>query len=219
MKPISRTILAALLLSVTACYADTIFFTALPNTNMNGTYNGFATATVNGIPSQLLICDDYDDTTYMPSSSNLIYNELTLVGPNALQYARFNKLNYDEAAVLVYELAETQSASATTITDYQYALWNLMTPGVSFVPGRASQEQALQTSALALVGNSADAAFLAGSVYAYTRIYTPTAAYASNQEFVEYVAPEPNLAWAAGFLLLLGAVWMKVRRKPQRVKL
>jgi hypothetical protein len=216
-----HTILAALLFSLTACYASTVtmFFTALPATNENGTYNGFSTATVNGIPSQLLICDDYDDTTYMPSSSNMIYDYSTLEGPDPLQYAMFGKANYDEAAVLVWELTETPNPSATTIEDYQYALWNLMTPSVSLVPGRATQEQALQTSALAMVSNAADAQFLTSTVYAYTQVYTPTAAYAGNQEFIEYAAPEPNLAWPVGFLLLLAAIGLKVQRNSQRFRL
>jgi hypothetical protein len=216
-----RTILAALLFSLTACYGSTVtvFFTALPATIENGTYNGFSTATVNGIPSQLLICDDYDDTTYMPSSSNLIYDYSTLTGPDPLQYVRFNTANYDEAAVLVWELAETRNPSANTITDYQYALWNLMTPSASLVPGRVALEQALQTSALAMVDNPVDSQFLTSSVYNYIRIYTPTAAYASNQEFVEYATPEPNLAWPAAFLLLLGAAALRFRRNPQRLKL
>jgi hypothetical protein len=216
-----RTILAVLLFSLTSCYASTVtmFFTGLPSTNENGTYNGFATATVNGIPSQLLICDDYNDTTYVPSSSNMIYDYSTLTGADPLQYAMFSKANYDEAAVLVYELAETPNPSAATIEDYQYALWNLMTPSVSLVAGRVTQEQALQANALAMVNNAADAKFLSSTVYAYTDVYTPTAAYAGNQEFFEYATPEPNLGWAAGFLLLVGAAGMKLRRNAQRLRL
>ena len=200
-----RTIVAALLFALTACYADTVtmFFTALPKINENGTYNGFSTAKVNGDPNQALICDDYNDQTIMPSSSNMIYDYSTLSGPNPLQYAMFDKSKYEEAAVLVYELAGIPNASADTVTDYQYALWNLMTPGARLDPSRIAQEQALQNNALAMVSNLADAPFLAATVYAYTQIYTPTAAYAGNQEFVEYAAPEPNLGWTVGFLLLL----------------
>jgi hypothetical protein len=217
-----RTIVAALLFSLTACYADTVtmFFTALPKTNENGTYNGFSTATVNGDPNQLLICDDYNDETIMPSSANMIYDYSTLTGANALQYAMFDKSKYEEAAVLVYQLAELSSASADIITDYQYALWNLMTPSASLDPSRVSQEQVLQSNALTMVNNLADAQFLTTTVYAYTNVYTPTAAYAGNQEFVEYATPEPNLGWAVGlFLLLLTAAGLKVRQNPQRFRL
>jgi hypothetical protein len=215
-----RTILAALLFSLTACYASTVtvFFTGLPATDDNGTYNGFGIATVNGIPNQLLICDDYYDTTYVPSSSNMIYDYSMLTGADPLQYAMFNKANYDEAAVLVYDLAQTPSASATTIMDYQYALWNLMSPSVSLVAGRVAEEEALQTTALAMVNNAVDARFLSSTVYAYTDVYTPTAAYAGNQEFVEYATPEPNLGWLAG-LLALTAIGLKVRQNRQRLKL
>jgi hypothetical protein len=217
-----RTIVAALLFSLTACYADTVtmFFTALPKTNENGTYNGFSTATVNGDPNQLLICDDYNDETIMPSSANMIYDYSTLNGANALQYAMFDKSKYEEAAVLVYQLAELSSASADIITDYQYALWNLMTPSASLDPSRVSQEQVLQSNALTMVNNLADAQFLTTTVYAYTNVYTPTAAYAGNQEFVEYATPEPKLGWAVGlFLLLLTAAGLKVRQNPQRFRL
>jgi hypothetical protein len=217
-----RTIVAALLFSLTACYADTVtmFFTALPKTNENRTYNGFSTATVNGDPYQLLICDDYNDETIMPSSSNMIYDYSTLTGANALQYAMFDQSKYEEAALLVYELAELPNASANTITDYQYALWNLMTPGASLDSSRVAQEQTLQNDALAMVNNPADAQFLTSTVYAYTNIYTPTAAYAGNQEFIEYATPEPKLGWAVGvFLLLMTAVGLKVRQNPQRFKL
>jgi hypothetical protein len=217
-----RTIVAALLFCLTACYADTVtmFFTALPKTNENGTYNGFATATVNGDPKQALICDDYNDETIMPSSSNMIYDYSTLTGANPLQYAMFDKSKYEEAAVLVYELAEVQNASADIVTDYQYALWNLMTPSARLDPSRLSQEQAIQDNASAMVNNLADTQFLTTTIYAYTEIYTPTAAYKGNQEFVEYATPEPNLGWAVGIvLLLLTALGLKVRQNPQRFKL
>jgi hypothetical protein len=217
-----RTIVAALLFSLTACYANTVtmFFTALPKINENGTYNGFSTATVNGDPNQLLICDDYNDETIMPSSSNMIYDYSTLTGADPLQYAMFDKSTYEEAAVLVYVLAEIPNASADIVTDYQYALWNLMTPSARLDPSRIAQEQALQSNALAMVNNSAEAPFLTASVYAYIAIYTPTSAYAGNQEFVEYAVPEPNLGWAVGlFLLLLAAVGVKVRQNPQRFRL
>jgi hypothetical protein len=216
-----RTVLATLLFSLAACYASTVtmFFTALPATNQDGTYNGFSTAIVNGTPAQMLMCDDYDGTTYMPSSSNMIYDYSTLTGSNPLQYVMFNKGLYDEAAVLVYELAETVNASATTIADYQYAVWNLMNPNVSLVSGRITQEQALQTTALNMVNNSVDAQFLTGTVYAYTEIYTPTSAYAGNQEFIEYAAPEPSMFWPLSLLAVMAGMGVKVQRKPQRFKL
>ena len=136
-----RTIVVALFFCLTACYADTVtmFFTGLPMTNENGTYNGFSTATVNGDPKQLLICDDYNDETSMPSPSNMIYDYSTLTGADPLQYAMFDKSKYQEAAVLVYELAEMPNASADMVTDYQYALWNLMTPSARLDPSPVSQ--------------------------------------------------------------------------------
>jgi hypothetical protein len=167
-----------------------------------------------------LICDDYNDETSMPSPSNMIYDYSTLTGADPLQYAMFDKSKYQEAAVLVYELAEMPNASADMVTDYQYALWNLMTPSARLDPSRVSQEEALQTGALTMVNNLADAQFLTTTVYAYTNIYTPTAAYKGNQEFVEYATPEPNLGWVVGIvLLLLTALGLKVRQNPQRFRL
>jgi hypothetical protein len=216
-----RTILASLLFSLTACYASTVtmFFTGMPYSNENGTYNGFAIGTVNGTPNQLLICDDYNDTTYVPSPSTMIYDYSTINGADPLGYAMFNHANYDEAAVLVYQLSQIKDASPDVVTDYQYALWNLMTPSVPLVSGRVAQEQALQTTALAMVNSSIDAQFLANTVYAYTDVYTPTAPFKGNQEFLEYYAPEPNLALPLGFLLILVAVGMKVRQNRQRLRL
>jgi hypothetical protein len=150
----------------------------------------------------------------------MIYDYSTLIGANPLQFAIFDKSKYEEAAVLVYELAGLPNASADMVTDYQYALWNLMTPSGGLDTSRVSQEQALQSNALAMVNNLADAQFLTTTVYAYTKIYTPTAAYAGNQEFVEYATPEPNLGWAVGlFLVLLTAAGLKVRQNPQRFRL
>ena len=81
VKSFAKLLTGALLL-LPGCYANTVtvYFTNLPATVENGTYNGFSIATVNGIPNQLLICDDYFDTTYMPSSSNMIYYDSMLTG-------------------------------------------------------------------------------------------------------------------------------------------
>ncbi len=149
----------------------------------------------------------------------MIYDYSTLNGADPLQYAMFNKTNYDEAAALVYELAET----CEPVRRYHHGL-----PVRSLEPDDAESESGPRphrpgTGAASersgLVNNAADAKFLTSTVYAYTDIYTPTAAYAGNQEFLEYSTPEPNLAWPAGFLLLLAAVGMKFRRKIQRFRL
>ncbi len=217
--------LAATLLFLPACHANTltVLFTALPSAFENGTYNGFATATVNGLMNQLLICDDYNDTTYMPSSSNLTYEYSALAGSNVLQYAMFatsspavNLQKYEEAAVLVYQLAQLGShATADNSTDYNYALWNLMNPSVAFDSSRISQEQALQANALAEVTNPANSPFLTSSVYAYTNIYTPAPVSRGNQEFLQYSTPEPSLALPVGAILALTYLF---RRRLCRAK-
>ncbi len=212
MKSFAKLLTGALLL-LPGCYANTVtvYFTNLPATVENGTYNGFSIATVNGIPNQLLICDDYFDTTYMPSSSNMIYYDSTLTGLNPLQYAMFatatpaaNVQKYEEAAVLVYQLAQLgPQATGDQATDYNYALWNLMNPQAPLDPSRSAQEQALQAGALAQVTNPADTAFLTNSVYAYTNVYTPTAPFGGNQEFLQYNAPEPAFGLPAAAVLAL----------------
>ena len=44
-------ILFLVILSATAAFAETIYFTGLPVNTAFGTYNGFALATVNGTPN------------------------------------------------------------------------------------------------------------------------------------------------------------------------
>src|ERR1700722_18039015 len=97
-------LVVGILFSLSLCGANTvtIVFTGLPAVYQNSTYNGFAIATVNGIPNQMLLCDDSADTTNVPSNP-IIYDYSNLVGSDPLQYARFTAApevqNYEEAAV------------------------------------------------------------------------------------------------------------------------
>jgi len=218
---------AFLLLAAASCSADTItvYFTSLPVTNQYGTYNGYATATVNGIPNQYLICDDYAGETYMPSPRTMIYDYSALTGPNALQYAMWDTTpagptKYEEAAVLLYGLAQAgPKPSATIISDYQYALWNLMDPTAPLAPGRSTQEQALQSAALALVDDASQQSFLSSSVYPGLKIYTPTAAFAGNQEFLEFgqvTVPEPSNRQLLSGILVAGLIALFLTRRSHR---
>jgi hypothetical protein len=215
-------VLIATLAVIGVCHGDTItmFFTALPgvqqnnnynNANSTGesTYNGYATATIGGIPMQDVICDDFDHTTYVPSSSNLIYDYSSLTGVEPLQYARFQGIqSYETAAVLLTELEAQVNPSANTVTDYQYALWNLFTPGSA--PANLTQQN-LENAALSLVQSDSP---MATASYSQLVIYTPTGPYAGNQEFLGLQTPTPEPAtW---LLLLSGSALLAVRSRSRR---
>ncbi|HMD71898.1 MAG TPA: hypothetical protein VKF41_11170 [Bryobacteraceae bacterium] len=226
------------LLSVAACHASDIVLaaTGLPSTLENGnygssdeTYNGFAIATIAGTPGQWIICDDYSHDTPVPSG-NMLYEASSVGGSGSLANVRFtgsNEVqNYDEAAVLVWELYEYveatgSKASANTITDYQYALWNIFDPysasaNPSGVQVNANQ-LALQSEALNLV--KTQGAALSSAVYPNVRIYTPDPNGGSNgsQEFMQAVAPEPGtLPLAVGAMLVAAGLAMRREMRKRR---
>jgi hypothetical protein len=220
--------LALMVLIAAAGHASTLLLdaTGLPPADENGnygssnaTYNGFVTATVNGVANQLILCDDFLHTTDVPSG-NMVYDFSTVGGSDPLQNVRFTQgnevQNYEEAAVLTWQLFEYVSvngsgASNNTITDYQYALWNIFDPyNASGNPDGVkvnSNQSALQTTALGLM--STESAVLAADVYPYVKVYTPdpNGGSSSNQEFLQYAAPEPGtLLLLAGALLVGTAV-------------
>lgn len=193
-----------------------MFFTALPATLEDGTYNGYSTATIGGLPGQLVLCDDYAHETVMPSSSNLIYYYSTLTGPDPLEYVRFTKgneiRNYEEAAVLLARLsAEVVAGSATAdeITNYQYAVWNLFDPSEAKVN---SAQKDLQRAAFDTVRAGGRTAL---DAYSRLAIYTPTAAFAGNQEFLGFNAPvgAPEPSAAPVLSLILGVACLCFRRR------
>ena len=211
---------AVFLLSLTgmaslAC-ADIIQFTTLPADYLYNTYNGFAAATIDGLPGQYIICDDYNHVTYVPSG-DLGYNVETL---NSLAGARFannppgqaDYVQYDQAALLVYGLiAAGPNASNQTVADYQYALWHLFTPAA---PLQDSFEQQLlnTVSAEAQSGNPAY-----NPIYSQLAIYTPQTAYASNQEFLAMAqVPEPSSLILTGTALVLVSIGLGVLRRKRR---
>jgi len=221
-------ILAALLwLSGSAGFAATIQFVSLPSNTQYGTFNGFASATINGIPFQELICDDYDHTTYMPSG-NMTFNLSDLTSLIPLQSARFVDLlhwnntvtKYQEAAILLYGMQQNGPGTMLDLTgDYQYALWALFTPSVKLP----------NSTARTLLQDAADTVARGGSsnnaIYSQLRIYTPSTGFTSNQEFLQMVPsltsnvqaipePSPGITVAIG----MGVIGLSVglRRLLQR---
>jgi hypothetical protein len=222
------------LFSLSLCSANTvtIVFTALPTVNQNNTYNGFSTATINGIPNQMLLCDDSADITTMPSGT-IIYDYSNLVGPNPLQYARFTAApevqNYEEAAVLLYEFAALVNPSNNVVTEYQYAVWNVFNhatnlPATTIPPGNTTllaQQQLLETNALNLVLSTTQPSWVK-TAYADLVVYTPapnSPTYPnnfSNQEFLGLQnpsAPEPAMVWPLAFLGVALGIAKRVRRR------
>ncbi|HTP30591.1 MAG TPA: PEP-CTERM sorting domain-containing protein [Candidatus Acidoferrales bacterium] len=222
-----------LALAATA-FGDTIQFQSLPANTQYGTYNGFLTAAVNGVDSEL-VCDDYLHTTYVPSGP-FTYEVSTLTGANPLQYARFVNPNdwsqsvtqYEEAAYLVLQLTQ-QSAPHDLTADYQYALWSLFTPST---PIQGTYASALLSQAAAAVST----AQIDPLLYSRLRIYTPITPYTSNQEFLglsdpssespgdlaSQAAPEPAtsvLLCAGAGLVVTGVLLKKLRRILQQYRL
>lgn len=192
----SNLLTSFLFLTVSAGFADTIQLTGLPANTQYGTYNGFAFATIDGIPLQQLICDDIDHTSYVPSGS-MTFSLSTLTGGNPLQYARFIDPNdwdstiskYEEAALLLDGLRQTGPGLLLDLTaDYQYALWHLFTPS-SVLPSTTAQTLLNDAAYGVQQGGTSNQA-----LYSELRIYTPGAAYSSNQEFLQMAAnstPDP----------------------------
>jgi hypothetical protein len=209
-------------LPLTAIFASastvTINFTGLPSNTEHGTYNGFVSGSIDGLLFDNLICDDYIHTTYVPSG-NLRYvvadinalPQTRFVGPDAQEY-------YQQAAILLYGLEHLSAVNSSlsrstqlTVGDIQYALWNIFTPG----SGATSHSGLV----LSLLNASTPGLPAASQIYSELRIYTPTAEFASNQEFLQLLltpvnsqahndfsegtVPEPGtLALAIGGLLI-----------------
>ncbi len=172
-------------------------------------------AAVDGQANQQLICDDYDHTSYVPSGM-LVYAVSTLTGDRILQSARFidhqdwsgSVLKYQEAAFLLDGLTR---AGPSRAGDYQFALWHLFTPRAA-LPSSSALRLLNQAAAAAQGGE------LSEEFYSRLRVYTPTAAYASNQELLQWLpemddrepggedmaTAEPGTWWLLAGGLLIG---------------
>ena len=200
-----------MLWSTATLFADVVSFTELPANTDHGTYNGFVSGTIDGVSFDDLICDDWSHTTYVPSG-NLDYNVSTL---DSLQFARFatpggptvtDIQNYETAAILVQGLL----GNPGQVSDYQYALWDLFTPGAPSYPGANT----LLSNAVDLVEHGDISGY--ADTFSRLRIYTPAADSASNQEFLQIDAPAPVPEPGSIMLLLSGVGLILVNRTGWR---
>jgi len=214
-----RKLTLAMFVSLSVCGATTVklFFTALPTSYVNS-YNGFSTATVAGIPNQLLMCDDPVHSTNMPSAE-LTYDVIRFDGENTDHFMYGQTPDgptvYKAAAVLLYQFVNAGGMSLpdNTIADFQYAIWHLMVPGNPSY--HTAGEQALQTNALYIVQHGTPAEL--GPIYSSMLVYTPAQVSMPNQEFLQLV-PEPGTRWLLACALGMGGVVMAFRRlrRPAR---
>jgi len=234
-----RKLLPLIFLTALACSAVTtvsVTFTALPTStvNLSGNtyYAGFSTATINGIPSEYLVCDDFKDsmsTSVFNGSDPLIYDFSTLsadipLGNKApVEFPSEMGPLYEQAAVLVYELATTTGLTGTQIGDYQAALWSTLDP--SQLPASSLDSNAQADIVAAQNTLSTASASWLNALYASTNVYTPDAKSGYNkyvcsgapQEFLQYnaavAAPEPGTALLGGALILAGLSVRRYRRR------
>jgi hypothetical protein len=205
--------------SVASAATVYVTFTALPATQGNGTtnsqsnsYNGEAAATIAGFAIADLVCDDFTNTTDIPSNP-IDYSVETLSSLSGAMFtsgyapvsgATLTEVQaYQTAAVLLtgLEALTINSANTQAISNYQYALWNLMLPGASHggmldSPLTATANSDLISAFSAVqANNSATQADEAALV-----IFTPTSQFSGNQEFLGLdppvstpsSAPEPS---------------------------
>jgi hypothetical protein len=203
------------------------------------TLNGETVATIAGFANQLLVCDDFDQTTYVPSSA-LDYSVNTIASlttspldvdfsngtlPGGTVGAVSQTQAYDTVAVLTKEL-EASGNTVQQITDYQYAIWYLMEPAGVDNLNSSIRDNPLDTAAandlttayndVRQSGTTNMTAAAVTAVESSLVIYTPTSANSSNQEFVglntPVSTPEPS-SWLlmAALGLFLGIPQVRSR--------
>jgi hypothetical protein len=168
--------LLALLFSITRASADgtsSMVLTSAGSNVLDGVYVGPYVATVGGVANTPVICDDYEDESYVPES----WTAYVSTFPN-LADVKFTspseQQDYDEVAYLALELlaAPPNSLKAGEI---QYALWGVFDPNAITA-----------LTAYSATDGAAAGAYLLGAEKNYSTL-TPT----QLAEFTFYT-PDPN---------------------------
>ncbi len=199
-----------LLIAGSMAGADILNLTGLPAFTYNGVYVGPATGNLDGVTPLTVVCNDYVDTTYIPSSFTV--NISTIPSLTYAMYAQPWSLealtNYQRAAMLLYQMNQPANQSSSGIGDLNFAIWNVFNPAVPDTAG--------SNGWVAWAQNQDPSAWN----YADIRIFTDTNTVdPHNQEFMGGSAsqvPEPGtgiLAAIGGGLIALGAVRRPVRKK------
>ncbi len=124
---------AVFLLIASMAMADNLNLTSLPGFTYGGYYVGPATGNLNGGVSFAWVCNDYTDTTYIPSSfgvnvstiPSLTYAMYASHPPTAGQVA-----TYEQAAILLWQMSQPGNQNSDAIGGLNFAIWNLFNPAV-----------------------------------------------------------------------------------------
>lgn len=196
-------------------------------TYYDGEYCGKIGATLDGSTaiSGGMACVDISKHSYLGYTIGV---NISTLQPTDMTNARFGSdsatiIKYEEAAWL---LGQIPSHAAQT-GEIQFAIWRLFDPGYTFLANadRTAVTIALEDSWM----GQAQAALIIPQNYDFSsvRIYTPTADYASNQEFMSGAAISrtttgSNTPIPASFLLLgsglLGLGLLSRRKKAALVR-
>ena len=212
------------------CFASSAFATQMQLTGvgegyaMGGVYIGPYTATIGGVPTEV-ICDDFTTDISVGMSWTADAYTLSQVTPSGPQkfttpewqgYTIQNE--YDAAALLAEQLMQPSNMNDPALAGYySYAIWTIFDPsavngygaGNALTPAQVSQVDALRTTALADAGAGQAPS---GSV----TLYTPNPLRAS-QEFLVVTTPEPPAPATLGIdLLALAALIYLMRHRMVR---
>jgi hypothetical protein len=194
------------------------------------TYNGYITTTINGSAGWEVICDDYYVTTHVNSQPDA-YDYSLIGSTNWASTVAFetgetitNKtgstvdglanngtisLNetqaYETAAVLLVTLSKISNPSADTITDYQYALWNLFDSGLVINANQLTDQ--INAADIVTSGTNTNKAITAADASELV-IYTANPVN-SNQEMLGLSTPTPE---PGSWMLMLGLGLMLLSR-------
>jgi hypothetical protein len=212
----------ALTLCVPAMFADTLTLTGVnpSGANLGGAYTGPYVATLNGVTSILVICDDFQTHTSLNELLNVTETSVSdLTGPDANQVVKFDRDNalgqqadYMTAAYLATQLVgvdQSTSAGRLQASLLNYALWSLFY-GDAVNSLNASQ----QTIALSYLADAQTAtSFYTVDMFSNVSIWTPTPNGAA-QEFLSVRVPEPSLIEMLAFnaVVLIAFAWFARRR-------